>query len=88
MNKELQLGKYEFFQSEEKIQRLLDEISPIDEEGENSAKEKLEKLFELIKSAKSRKIGQRKKQKISGSISVRKLTNQFFLRQYFIDLSE
>ena len=60
MNKELQVGRYEFFPYDEKIQRVLDEISPIDKKGEKSAKENLEKLLEQIKSANSKKIRRRK----------------------------
>ncbi len=34
MSQELQLGKYEFFPYDEKIQRLLNELLPNDEERE------------------------------------------------------
>jgi hypothetical protein len=49
MNQELQLGKYEFFPYDEKIQRLLDELLPNDEEREKQGKNYPDKLLERKK---------------------------------------
>ena len=59
MSQELQLGKYEFFPYEEKIQRLLNEFLPSDEKSEKQ-EDYLEKLLELKKLARPRNIRRRK----------------------------
>ncbi len=60
MSQELQLGKYEFFPYDEKIQRLLDELLLTDEEREKHKEDYLDKLFERNKRAHPRNIQQRK----------------------------
>ncbi len=60
MNQELQLGKYEFFPYDEKIQRLLDELLMTDEEREKRGEDFLDKLLEHEKRARSQNVRQRK----------------------------
>ncbi len=49
MSQELQLGKYEFFPYDEKIQRLLDKLFPTNEEAEKHGEDYLGKLLEREK---------------------------------------
>lgn len=51
MNQELQLGKYEFFPYDEKIQRLLNELLMTDKEREKHGEDFLDKLLERRKRA-------------------------------------
>ncbi len=60
MSQELQLGKYEFFPYDEKIQRLLDEFLLTDEEREKHEEDYLDKLLKRKKRARPRNIQQRK----------------------------
>ena len=58
MSKEIQIGKYEFYPYDEKIQRVLDELSAINgepEKAEEGAKENFEKLLERVKRLKQNK---------------------------------
>ncbi len=55
MNKELQVGRYEFFPYEEKIQRVLDEFSTVNGEpkkSEKGTKEDVEKLLDSVRRLK------------------------------------
>ncbi len=61
-NQELQLGKYEFFPYDEKIQRLLDELLLTEEEREKHREDYLDKLLERKERAHPRNVQQRKKQ--------------------------
>ncbi len=49
MSQELQLGKYEFFPYDEKIQLLLDEILLTDEEREKRRRKARKEIKKLIK---------------------------------------
>ncbi len=60
MSQELQLGKYEFFPYDERVQRLLDELLLTDEEREKHKEDYLDKLFEPKKRARPRNIQRRK----------------------------
>jgi len=60
MSQELQLGKYEFFPYDDKIQRLLDELLLTDEDREKQGEDYLDKLLEHKKRARFRNVRQRK----------------------------
>ncbi len=49
MSQELQLGKYEFFPYDEKIQRLLDELLLTDEEREERRREAKKEIEKFVK---------------------------------------
>jgi len=60
MSQELQLGKYEFYPYDEKIQRLLDKLLLTDEEREKHKEDYLDKLLKRKKRARSQNIQRRK----------------------------
>ena len=49
MSQELQLGKYEFFPYDERIQRLLDELLLTDEEREQRRREARKEIKKFIR---------------------------------------